>query len=102
MSWGAQNRSKDAKTPSASRGMSEKTKLELCGIQPYTLTRELDLLSLVDIVVLVQNFTSSYLFEMILAVETVEILYPEVNRRSSHNTKTISISICSIAREGAP
>jgi hypothetical protein len=33
MSWGAQNRSKDAKTPSASRGMSEKPKLELCGIQ---------------------------------------------------------------------
>jgi hypothetical protein len=36
MSWGAQNRSKDAKTPSAALGMSEKPKLELCGIQPYT------------------------------------------------------------------
>jgi hypothetical protein len=35
MSWGAQNRSKDAKTPSASRGMSGKKKLELCGIQPH-------------------------------------------------------------------
>jgi hypothetical protein len=32
-------------------------------------------------------------FLMILAVETVEILCPEVNMRSSHNTKTISISI---------
>jgi hypothetical protein len=36
MSWGAQNRSKDAKTPSASRGMSENPNLELCGIQPYS------------------------------------------------------------------
>jgi hypothetical protein len=35
MSWGAQNRSKDAKTPSAGRAMSRKSKLELCGIQPY-------------------------------------------------------------------
>ena len=37
----------------------------------------------------------------ILAVETVEILCPEVNMRSSHNTKTISISIGGISREGA-
>jgi hypothetical protein len=35
MSWGAQNRSKDAKTPSASRGRSRKPKPALCGIQPY-------------------------------------------------------------------
>jgi hypothetical protein len=35
MSWGAQNRSKDAKTPSVGRAMSRKPKLELCGIQPY-------------------------------------------------------------------
>jgi hypothetical protein len=35
MSWGAQNRPIDAKTPSAALGMSAKTKLELCGIQPY-------------------------------------------------------------------
>jgi hypothetical protein len=39
---------------------------------------------------------------MILAVETVEMLCPEVNMRSSHNTKTISIQIKSIAREGSP
>jgi hypothetical protein len=38
----------------------------------------------------------------ILRVETVEILRPEVNMRSSHNTKTISIQICSIAREDVP
>jgi hypothetical protein len=37
-----------------------------------------------------------------LAVETVEILCPEVNMRSSHNTKTISIQIYSIAREITP
>jgi hypothetical protein len=37
-----------------------------------------------------------------LAVETVEILCPEVNIRSSHNTKTISIPIGAIAREAAP
>jgi hypothetical protein len=41
-------------------------------------------------------------FEKILAVETVEILCPEVNMRSSHNTKTISIQIYSIAREITP
>jgi hypothetical protein len=35
VSWGAQNRSKDAKTPSAGPAMSEKPKLALCGIQPY-------------------------------------------------------------------
>jgi hypothetical protein len=35
MSWGAQNRSKDAKTLSVGRAMSRKPKLELCGIQPY-------------------------------------------------------------------
>jgi hypothetical protein len=33
---------------------------------------------------------------MILAVETVDILCPEVNMRPSHNTKTISIQIGSI------
>jgi hypothetical protein len=37
-----------------------------------------------------------------LAVETVEILCPEVNMRSSHNTKTISIPMCAMGREGAP
>jgi hypothetical protein len=47
-----------------------------------------------------ENFTSSYFFEMSLAVETVEILCPEVNMRPSHNTKTISIQMCGIAREG--
>jgi hypothetical protein len=36
MSWGAQNRSKDAKTPSVGLAMSRKPKLELCGIQPYS------------------------------------------------------------------
>jgi hypothetical protein len=35
MSWGAQNRSKDAKTPSAGRGMSEKPEPGLWPIQPY-------------------------------------------------------------------
>jgi hypothetical protein len=37
MSWGAQNRSKGAKTPSGSRAMSRKPKLALCGIQLYLL-----------------------------------------------------------------
>jgi hypothetical protein len=37
MSWGAQNRSKDAKTPSAAPAMSRKPELALCGIQPYAL-----------------------------------------------------------------
>jgi hypothetical protein len=58
----------------------------------------LDFFSLVGVVVLVKNFASSYLFGIILAVETVEFLCPEVNMRSSHNTKTISISIWRIAR----
>jgi hypothetical protein len=35
MSWGAQNRSKDAKTPSVARALSRKPKLALCGIQPF-------------------------------------------------------------------
>jgi hypothetical protein len=35
MSWGAQNRSKDAKTPSGSRGRSQKPELGSCPIQPY-------------------------------------------------------------------
>jgi hypothetical protein len=35
MSWGAQNRSKDAKTPSVAGGRSRKPKPALCGIQPY-------------------------------------------------------------------
>jgi hypothetical protein len=38
----------------------------------------------------------------VLAVDTVKILCPEINMRSSHNTKTISIQICSIAREDVP
>jgi hypothetical protein len=38
MSWGAQSRSKDAKTPSAARALSRNPKLALCGIQPYQLT----------------------------------------------------------------
>ena len=35
MSWGAQNRSKDAKTPTFAPAMSRKPKPALCGIQPY-------------------------------------------------------------------
>jgi hypothetical protein len=37
MSWGAQNRSKDAKTPSVAGVRSRKPKPALCGIQPYLL-----------------------------------------------------------------
>jgi hypothetical protein len=36
MSWRAQNRSEDAKTPSAGRGMSEKPELGCCPVQPYS------------------------------------------------------------------
>jgi hypothetical protein len=35
MSWGAQSRSEDAKTPSASRGRSQKPELGCCPIQPH-------------------------------------------------------------------
>jgi hypothetical protein len=35
MSWGAQNRFKDAKTPSGSRGRSKNPELGCCPIQPY-------------------------------------------------------------------
>ena len=35
MSWRAQNRSKDAKTPSGSRGRSDKPELDLRPVQPY-------------------------------------------------------------------
>jgi hypothetical protein len=35
MSWGAQNRSKDAKTPSGSRGRSENPEPGLWPVQPY-------------------------------------------------------------------
>jgi hypothetical protein len=35
MSWGAQNRSEDAKTPSAGRGMSENPEPGLWPVQPY-------------------------------------------------------------------
>jgi hypothetical protein len=54
--------------------------------QEYALTWELDLLSLAGVVVLVKNFTSSYFLKSILAVETVEILCPEVNLSSLHKT----------------
>jgi hypothetical protein len=37
MSWGAQNRSKDAKTPSVARALSDKPELDRCPIQPYCL-----------------------------------------------------------------
>jgi hypothetical protein len=35
MSWGAQNRSKDAKTPSVAGVRSDKPELDCCPIQPY-------------------------------------------------------------------
>jgi hypothetical protein len=35
MSWGAQNRSEDAKTPSGSRGRSDKPELDLWPVHPY-------------------------------------------------------------------
>jgi hypothetical protein len=35
MSWGAQNWSKDAKTPSVALAMSENPELDLCPVQPY-------------------------------------------------------------------
>jgi hypothetical protein len=38
MSWRAQNRSKDTKTPSARPAMSRKPKPALCGIQPYVVS----------------------------------------------------------------
>jgi hypothetical protein len=37
MSWGAQNRSKDAKTPSVAGGRSENPEPDPCPIQPYFL-----------------------------------------------------------------
>jgi hypothetical protein len=37
MSWGAQNRSKDERTPSVGPAMSRNPKLELCGIQPISI-----------------------------------------------------------------
>jgi hypothetical protein len=41
MSWGAQNRSKDAKTPSAGRAMSENPEPGLWPVQPYDLLANL-------------------------------------------------------------
>jgi hypothetical protein len=41
MSWGAQNRSKDAKTPSVSRGRSKKTEPDCFPIQPYASSDQL-------------------------------------------------------------
>ena len=38
MSWGAQTRSKDAKTPSGSRGRLIKPELDCCPVQPYIIT----------------------------------------------------------------
>jgi hypothetical protein len=35
MSWRAQNRSKDAKTPSAAGVWSKKPELDYCPVQPY-------------------------------------------------------------------
>jgi hypothetical protein len=35
MSWGAQNRSKDAKTPSVAGVRSDKPELGSCPVQPY-------------------------------------------------------------------
>jgi hypothetical protein len=35
MSWGAQNRSKDAKTPSVAGVRSQKPELDCCPVQPY-------------------------------------------------------------------
>jgi hypothetical protein len=39
MSWRAQSRSKDAKTPSAARALSEKPELDLWPVQPYLCCR---------------------------------------------------------------
>jgi hypothetical protein len=52
--------------------------------QKYTVTWALDLLSEVEVVVLVKNCTSNYFLKIVLAVETVEILCPEVNLRPPH------------------
>jgi hypothetical protein len=43
MSWGAQNRSEDAKTPSGSRGRSQKPEPDCCPIQPYRRAAPVDL-----------------------------------------------------------
>ena len=43
MSWGAQNRSKDAKTPSVGRAMSDKPELDRCPVQPYPAQHARDL-----------------------------------------------------------
>ena len=42
MSWGAQNRSKDEKTPSVGRVMSEKPEPDCCPVQPYGMVPSLD------------------------------------------------------------
>jgi hypothetical protein len=39
MSWGAQNRSKDTKAPSAAGGRSEKPELDLWPVQQYAIRR---------------------------------------------------------------
>jgi hypothetical protein len=47
MSWRAQNRSKDAKTPSGSRGRSQKPELDCCPVQPWGMPLECPPLGLV-------------------------------------------------------
>jgi hypothetical protein len=51
---------------------------------------------------IVSVFNGSVVYFNVGSVVLVKILCPEVNMRSSHNTKTISIQICAIAREDVP
>ena len=56
----------------------------------------------VDIVVLVKNFNSSYFLFRKNPLKSVEILSPEANLSSSHKTKTTSFRRCAIAEADAP
>jgi hypothetical protein len=60
MSWGAQNRSKDAKNPSAGRGMSEKPELDRCPVQPYVVWDSMGPRLLVDSPVIYHHAISPF------------------------------------------
>ena len=56
----------------------------------------------VDIVVLVKNFNSSYFLFRKNPLKSVEILSPEANLSSSHRTKTTSFRRWAIAEADGP
>jgi hypothetical protein len=69
MSWGAQSRSKDAKTPSVGPAMSEKPEPDCCPIQPYLVISNTTLIPARDCLSMPLNMKLSFAHSNVAAVE---------------------------------